>query len=148
MRHRKMWLFAVWKLYIINQYLLAFHEAIGDAIALSVATPKHLQTLGLIQKSVDDTAHDVNFLFALALDKVRYKSLYPTVYLVRFVNDIWLLSWNCMMPELYVTRNQSHSDHCTQYILYLWINRFSLSQPKVNRDRWWKLLRHPPIPCS
>lgn len=51
-------------------YFLAFHEAIGDAIALSAATPKHLQTLGLIQKSVDDTAHDVNFLFALALDKV------------------------------------------------------------------------------
>ncbi|XP_037038829.1 angiotensin-converting enzyme isoform X2 [Bradysia coprophila] len=50
----------------------AFHEAIGDAIALSAATPKHLQTLGLIQKSVDDTAHDVNFLFALALDKVVF----------------------------------------------------------------------------
>ncbi len=49
---------------------VAFHEAIGDAIALSASTPKHLQTLGLIQKSVDDTAHDINFLFALALDKV------------------------------------------------------------------------------
>lgn len=49
---------------------LAFHEALGDAVALSVATPKHLQTLGLIQKSVDDTAHDINFLFAMALDKV------------------------------------------------------------------------------
>lgn len=49
----------------------AFHEALGDAITLSVATPKHLQTLGLIQKSVDDTPHDINFLFALALDKVK-----------------------------------------------------------------------------
>lgn len=48
----------------------AFHEAIGDAIALSVQTPRHLQTLGLVQKSVDDTAHDINYLFALALDKV------------------------------------------------------------------------------
>lgn len=55
--------------FVLNIFA-AFHEAIGDAIALSVATPKHLQTLGLIQKSVDDTAHDVNFLFALALDKV------------------------------------------------------------------------------
>lgn len=51
-------------------FVVAFHEAIGDAIALSVATPKHLQTLGLVQKSIDDTAHDINFLFSLSLDKV------------------------------------------------------------------------------
>lgn len=49
----------------------AFHEALGDAIALSVSTPKHLQTLGLIQRPVDDTAHDINFLFTLAMDKVH-----------------------------------------------------------------------------
>jgi len=46
-----------------------FHDAIGDAVTLSL-TPKHLQSLGLIQKSIDDTAHDVNFLFAMAMDKV------------------------------------------------------------------------------
>lgn len=46
-----------------------FHDAIGDAISLSI-TPKHLQSLGLIQKSIDDTAHDINFLFSLAMDKV------------------------------------------------------------------------------
>ena len=46
-----------------------FHEAIGDAVSISI-TPKHLQSLGLIQKSVDDTAHDINFLFAMAMDKV------------------------------------------------------------------------------
>lgn len=50
----------------------AFHEALGDAIALSVSTPKHLQTLGLIQRPIDDTAHDINFLFTLAMDKVRF----------------------------------------------------------------------------
>ncbi|KAG5672288.1 hypothetical protein PVAND_002425 [Polypedilum vanderplanki] len=48
-----------------------FHDAIGDAITLSL-TPKHLQGLGLIQKSVDDTAHDINFLFTLAMDKVVF----------------------------------------------------------------------------
>ncbi|CAG9809927.1 unnamed protein product [Chironomus riparius] len=48
-----------------------FHDAIGDAITLSI-TPKHLQGLGLIQKSVDDTAHDINFLFAMAMDKVVF----------------------------------------------------------------------------
>lgn len=35
-----------------------------------MASPKHLQSLGLVQKSVDDTAHDINFLFAMAIDKV------------------------------------------------------------------------------
>lgn len=49
-----------------------FHEAIGEAIALSVSTPRHLQTLGLIQKSVDDTAHDINYLFTLAMDKLAF----------------------------------------------------------------------------
>lgn len=47
-----------------------FHDAIGDVISLSI-TPKHLQGLGLIQKSVDDTAHDINFLFSMAMDKVK-----------------------------------------------------------------------------
>ncbi|KXJ82378.1 hypothetical protein RP20_CCG014031 [Aedes albopictus] len=49
-----------------------FHEAIGDAVTLSVAAPKHLQNLGLVQKNVDDTAHDINFLFSLALEKVVF----------------------------------------------------------------------------
>ena len=52
-----------------------FHEAIGDAISLSISSPKHLQKLGLVHKSVDDTAHDINFLFALALDKVNLLSI-------------------------------------------------------------------------
>lgn len=48
-----------------------FHEAIADAIALSISTPRHLQNLGLVQKSVDDIQHDINFLFAMAMDKVK-----------------------------------------------------------------------------
>lgn len=31
-----------------------FHEAIGDVLALSVSTPKHLHTIGLLDK-VEDT---------------------------------------------------------------------------------------------
>lgn len=54
--------------------LTGFHDAIGDAISISI-TPKHLQGLGLIQKSVDDTAHDINFLFAMAMDKVSVQRL-------------------------------------------------------------------------
>lgn len=55
-------------------YFIGFHDAIGDAVTLSL-TPKHLQGLGLIQKSVDDTAHDINFLFAMAMDKVSLNAI-------------------------------------------------------------------------
>ena len=53
----------------IMNFMTGFHDAIGDAVSISI-TPKHLQGLGLIQKSVDDTAHDINFLFSMAMDKV------------------------------------------------------------------------------
>ncbi|XP_071443232.1 angiotensin-converting enzyme [Hetaerina americana] len=50
-----------------------FHEAVGEAVALSVATPRHLRSLGLLRSSPsEDSAHDINFLFALALDKVAF----------------------------------------------------------------------------
>lgn len=58
-------------MFTFNIHFSGFHDAIGDAITLSI-TPKHLQGLGLIQKSVDDTAHDINYLFAMAMDKVEY----------------------------------------------------------------------------
>ncbi|XP_058791244.1 angiotensin-converting enzyme isoform X3 [Phymastichus coffea] len=47
-----------------------FHEAVGEAVALSIATPKHLQTLGLGNKYVDEGAADINYLFALAMEKL------------------------------------------------------------------------------
>ncbi|PZC79922.1 hypothetical protein B5X24_HaOG215604 [Helicoverpa armigera] len=49
-----------------------FHEAIGETIALSASSPRHLQTLGLVQRSVDDTAHDINYLFTQAMDKLAF----------------------------------------------------------------------------
>ncbi|XP_063989219.1 angiotensin-converting enzyme [Diachasmimorpha longicaudata] len=47
-----------------------FHEAVGEAIALSVGTPKHLQTLGLAVKYIDDPEPDINYLFSLAMEKL------------------------------------------------------------------------------
>src|ERR1041385_7764913 len=55
----------------------AFHEAIGDTIALSV-TPPYLKQLGLIEK-VPDTSADIGFLLNRALDKVAFL---PFGYLV------------------------------------------------------------------
>lgn len=37
-----------------------------------MATPRHLQALGLVQTAVDDLPHNINFLFALALDKLPF----------------------------------------------------------------------------
>uniref|UniRef100_A0A0A1XT46 Angiotensin-converting enzyme n=1 Tax=Zeugodacus cucurbitae TaxID=28588 RepID=A0A0A1XT46_ZEUCU len=50
----------------------AFHQAIGDAIMLSVSTSKHFQTIGLLQRSVDESSYDINYLITMALDKVAF----------------------------------------------------------------------------
>jgi peptidyl-dipeptidase A len=55
----------------------AFHEAIGDTVALSV-TPPYLKQLGLIDKVPEQTA-DIGFLLNRALDKVAFL---PFGYLV------------------------------------------------------------------
>nr|XP_012153313.1 PREDICTED: angiotensin-converting enzyme isoform X1 [Megachile rotundata]XP_012153314.1 PREDICTED: angiotensin-converting enzyme isoform X1 [Megachile rotundata]XP_012153315.1 PREDICTED: angiotensin-converting enzyme isoform X1 [Megachile rotundata]XP_012153316.1 PREDICTED: angiotensin-converting enzyme isoform X1 [Megachile rotundata] len=47
-----------------------FHEAVGEAVALSVATPHHLQTLGLANKYIDEGSADINYLFSLAMEKL------------------------------------------------------------------------------
>ncbi|MBI3006579.1 MAG: M2 family metallopeptidase [Ignavibacteriales bacterium] len=47
-----------------------FHEALGDAVALSI-TPEYLQQLGFIQ-NVPDASGDLGLLMKLALDKVAF----------------------------------------------------------------------------
>jgi peptidyl-dipeptidase A len=66
-----------------------FHEAIGDAIALSV-TPAYLKQLGLIEKVPEPTA-DIGFLLNRALDKVAFL---PFGYLV----DQW--RWKVFSGEV------------------------------------------------
>ncbi len=48
-----------------------FHEAIGDAIALSV-TPGYLQQVGLLHQVRDNEKADLNYLMKMALDKVAF----------------------------------------------------------------------------
>jgi peptidyl-dipeptidase A len=67
----------------------AFHEAIGDTIALSV-TPPYLKQLGLIDKVPDQTA-DIGFLLNRALEKVAFL---PFGYLV----DQW--RWKVFSGEV------------------------------------------------
>lgn len=67
----------------------AFHEAIGDTIALSV-TPPYLKQLGLINQ-VPDPSSDIGFLLNRALDKVAFL---PFGYLV----DQW--RWKVFSGEV------------------------------------------------
>ncbi|XP_072016666.1 angiotensin-converting enzyme-like [Amphiura filiformis] len=59
-----------------------FHEAVGDALALSVLTPQHLHTVGLLDEIANDTQADINYLMSVALEKI---SLLPWIVLV----DLW-----------------------------------------------------------
>ncbi|KAM8890453.1 LOW QUALITY PROTEIN: angiotensin-converting enzyme [Synchiropus picturatus] len=49
-----------------------FHEAIGDVLALSVSTPKHLKSIGLLDKVENNQESDINFLMSMALDKIAF----------------------------------------------------------------------------
>ncbi|XP_076616131.1 angiotensin-converting enzyme [Chaetodon auriga] len=49
-----------------------FHEAIGDVLALSVSTPKHLKSIGLLDKVENNDKSDINFLMSMALDKIAF----------------------------------------------------------------------------
>lgn len=62
----------------------AFHEAIGDTVALSAATPTHLAAIGLVEGSGELSKHDLyrqemNYLMRMALEKVAFL---PFGYLV------------------------------------------------------------------
>jgi peptidyl-dipeptidase A len=50
-----------------------FHEAIGDTLALSVATPKHLALVGLMN-STSDAKKDsqLAFLLKMAMEKIAF----------------------------------------------------------------------------
>ncbi|XP_066520226.1 angiotensin-converting enzyme [Hoplias malabaricus] len=49
-----------------------FHEAIGDVLSLSVSTPKHLNTIGLLDTLIDDYETDINYLLKMALEKIAF----------------------------------------------------------------------------
>lgn len=67
-------------------------------LALSVATPKHLQKIGLLETVEEDNEADINYLMSIALDKITFL---PFGYLM----DLWRWGvfsgetkeedWNC-----------------------------------------------------
>lgn len=44
-----------------------FHEAIGDVLSLSVSTPKHLNTIGLLDQLTDDAGKRKMFRMILTV---------------------------------------------------------------------------------
>ncbi|KAI9554639.1 hypothetical protein GHT06_019912 [Daphnia sinensis] len=57
-----------------------FHEAVGDALALSVQTTKHLKEIGLLDKSSpQDHEATINYLLLTALDKIAF---FPFAYIM------------------------------------------------------------------
>ncbi|XP_071103349.1 angiotensin-converting enzyme-like [Haliotis cracherodii] len=67
-----------------------FHEAVGDVMALSVATPKHLQSIGLLSNVEEDRESDINYMLSMALDKIAFL---PFGYLM----DLW--RWSVFSGE-------------------------------------------------
>ncbi|NXN80602.1 ACE enzyme, partial [Bombycilla garrulus] len=49
-----------------------FHEAVGDVMALSVSTPKHLHSINLLDQVMEDEESDINYLMSIALDKIAF----------------------------------------------------------------------------
>jgi len=62
-----------------------FHEAIGDVMALSVATPDHMKKIGLLEEVSHDKETEINNLLKMALDKIAFV---PFGFLI----DVW--RWN------------------------------------------------------
>lgn len=52
-------------LLIFLTYISGFHEAVGDTIALSVSSPKHLRRVGLSTGDDEDEQTEINQLYKM-----------------------------------------------------------------------------------
>ncbi|XP_037709242.1 angiotensin-converting enzyme [Drosophila subpulchrella] len=80
-----------------------FHEAVGDVLALSVSTPKHLEKIGLLKNYVRDEESRINQLFLAALDKIVFLPFAFTMDKYRwslFRGEVDKANWNCAFWKL------------------------------------------------
>ncbi|KAM6977897.1 angiotensin-converting enzyme 2 [Aplochiton taeniatus] len=85
-----------------------FHEAVGEIMSLSAATPKHLQALGLLQPDfVEDKETEINFLLKQALTIVatlpftyQLEEWRWQVFQDNIPKDQWMQRWWEMKREL------------------------------------------------
>ncbi|XP_037339303.2 angiotensin-converting enzyme 2 [Pungitius pungitius] len=100
-----------------------FHEAVGEIMSLSAATPKHLKSLALLPHDfVDDSETEINFLLKQALTIV---ATLPFTYMLEewrwqvfagnITKDEWMKRWWEMKRELVgvvepVPRDETYCD--------------------------------------
>ncbi|XP_078101680.1 angiotensin-converting enzyme 2 [Sander vitreus] len=100
-----------------------FHEAVGEIMSLSAATPKHLQSLNLLAPDfIYDSETEINFLLKQALTIV---ATLPFTYMLEewrwqvfagnITKDIWMKRWWEMKRELVgvvepVPRDETYCD--------------------------------------
>lgn len=79
---------------------LGFHEAVGDVVALSVLTPKHLRQIGLLEADflTEDREATINYLFLQGLQKIVFL---PFAYVI----DLW--RWDVFKGKI-----ASHDYNC------------------------------------
>lgn len=62
-----------YKFFVKKCQFLSFKKCqVGDTIALSVSTPKHLKTIGLLEDYEDSRENDINSLYHMALERVAF----------------------------------------------------------------------------
>ncbi|XP_072179254.1 angiotensin-converting enzyme-like [Diadema setosum] len=108
----------------------AFHEAIGEVMAQSVATPKHLEAVGLFEGADDGdevTETDINFLlkmslttiatipFSLALEQWRWDVFAGDVDVNSGMERWWQLKKDMIGVEAPVTRTEEDFDPGAMY---------------------------------
>ncbi|XP_078684270.1 angiotensin-converting enzyme-like isoform X1 [Branchiostoma floridae x Branchiostoma belcheri] len=69
----------------------AFHEAVGEVLALSAATPQHLHAIGLLDTVPDDPDADINFLLLQGLNMIATLPF-------SLVQDLW--RWRVFSGEI------------------------------------------------
>ncbi|NWS81100.1 ACE enzyme, partial [Toxostoma redivivum] len=104
-----------------------FHEAIGDVLSLSVSTPGHLKTIGLLSSATEDEESSINYLLKMALEKIAFL---PFGYLIdqwrwnvfsghtppsRYNYDWWYLRTKYQGICAPVPRNESNFDPGAKY---------------------------------
>lgn len=82
-----------------------FHEAVGDTLALSVSTAKHLMKIGLLDKKTHEANREseINYLYLMALEKLAFLPYAYVLDLWRwevFRGKIFSKDYNCRFWEL------------------------------------------------
>lgn len=80
-----------------------FHEAVGDVIALSVGSPRHLHALGLSPVAELTAEQRINELFKTALKKIVFLPFAYTMDKYRYAvfrDEVDIDVWNCKFWQL------------------------------------------------